>query len=104
MLGAAFGGLDERINGEWGRGAFGAASKRTSAFFQRSAQGALPVAAGGARTRLPRAAYHSATEPSAWRHSGLRQRCPVFASSRTWASLISMPRPGALGIATCPSA
>lgn len=59
-------------------------------------------AASGPCVRLP-AAYHSATLPSAWRHTGLRQRWPVFAISRTFSSFTSMPRPGPCGIDTKPS-
>lgn len=48
--------------------------------------------------------HHSATLPSACRQTGLRQRCPVFAISRTFSSSTSMPSPGPCGIATKPSA
>ena len=47
--------------------------------------------------------HHSAKLPSAWRQTGLRQRCPSAAIWRTLSSFTSMPRPGPCGIATKPS-
>ena len=37
--------------------------------------------------------YHSAIVPSAFRQTGFRQRCPSFASVRTFSSLTEIPRP-----------
>ena len=47
--------------------------------------------------------HHSATVPSAVRQIGLRQRCPAFAAARTFASSISIPRPGPVRRWTKPS-
>jgi hypothetical protein len=66
-------------------------------------------ATGRAKTKTPPAGgvqlhnYHSATLPSSWRHTGLRQRWPTFAISRTFSSFTSIPRPGPCGIDTKPS-
>src|SRR5258708_13001219 len=46
--------------------------------------------------------HHSRRLPSGPRQMGLRQRCASFAASRTRASSIDTPRPGAVGPATLP--
>lgn len=55
--------------------------------------------AAGQSSCLP---YHSATDPSAWRHRGLRHRWPMRTASITRSSSISMPRPGPWGMSTMP--
>ena len=47
--------------------------------------------------------YHSATEPSAWRHTGFFQWCGVVFSSSTNSRLTSTPSPGSFGRSTKPS-
>lgn len=47
--------------------------------------------------------YHSAIVPSLCRHTGFFQLWLSFARSRTYSSLIAMPRPGPCGIFTAPS-
>ena len=58
---------------------------------------------GACQTDVKQVDHHSAKEPSAWRQTGLRQRCPSAARSRTYSSSISIPRPGPRGMATIPS-